>query len=157
MTTRCYAPKQGDYIFPPFVDIAGDTSPDSVTVLASNAVLSAKADVDRAEFLRAVETELNVKIINRADLPTVTEGPDGSLNARGATLTSDGNAYGSDALGWHAIAEHLEAHPPVDQAAVDALIESIVRADDNADLTGAQVANLARRLIRAGVRPPKAD
>lgn len=77
------------------------------------------ADSIREQFL----------VIPRTDLPKAIESEDEQgrrvLKARGATLDGDGWAAGSDALGWLAIKEYLDAHPPVDEAQVRALTELI--------------------------------
>lgn len=73
-------------------------------------------DVPRDELLDAIRTELNVIVIDRAELPEVTV-DGGQLKLPGTawpTHLAHKNlaAIKSDALDGLALAEHLEANPP---------------------------------------------
>lgn len=104
----------------------------------------------RAEFIEAVAAELDVIVIPRADLPEVTVSPaDGRIQARGAIL-HNGSATGGDALGWLAINEHLDAHPPVDEADVEALADAIASVGIPGNAHSSPSTVLARRLLATG-------
>lgn len=107
------------------------------------------ATVPRDEFLDAVARELDVIIIDRADLPPVEEQND-VLQAGHIFLhrkDQPGRDPGEQARAWLALAEHLEHNPPVDEAQVDALAK-VIR--DQGEYLDESV--LARRLVAAGVR-----
>jgi len=122
----------------------------TVTVRAIN-LMAGTAKVDRAEFLAAVRDELDVIIIDRADLPPVEEQND-VLQAGHIFLhrkDRPGRDPGEQARAWLALAEHLEHNPPIDEAQVNALAR-LVAAETND--THIPATALARRLIQAGVR-----
>ena len=155
MTTRIHNPDQ-DSSLPAYVDLTATGN--TVTVRASNDLMAGTAEVDRAEFLAAVATELDVIVIPRTNLPEVVLTERGGLVAQTDTEIAAGIDPAADwtaddarlqALGWLAIAEHLEHNPPGDEAQVNALARLIA-----AETNGTHIAAtaLARRLIRAGVR-----
>lgn len=92
--------------------------------------LSVTANVPRAEFLAAVAVECGVVIIDRTDLPVVkatefeakvevAEGHQGDWKVTpGETPAA---AVRKDAVALLALAEYLDANPPVDEAQVEAL------------------------------------
>lgn len=119
------------------------------------------ATMPRADFIAAVETELGVIVIDKAELPIVTDrGKPGVLytgdDAR-AIVDIDPVALRAEGLACIALAAHLEAHPPVDEAKVEALgvlirdavgvtaesIASGVKVNGNSD-------DLARALLATG-------
>lgn len=117
--------------------------------------------VERADFLAAASSELGVVIIDKADLPEVvwSEGmerwetiPD----ERGihAERGDDPDWFEARAQEYQAMAIHLRANPPVDEAQVSALAEIVRAATDTpadayigADLTAE---GIARRLVATG-------
>ncbi|HUX72121.1 MAG TPA: hypothetical protein VMV41_16515 [Cellulomonadaceae bacterium] len=123
------------------------------------------ASMNRADFLAAVQSELHVRlvakdaiVIERGDLPEVTDGsvadPDGgefpaTVEDTPENLRAWGRAY-------FALAEHLAAHPRVDEAQVRALASLITEATDSgpdlADVGNPHQydAGIARRLIATG-------
>lgn len=101
-------------------------------------------DVDRAEFLAAVAAELDVIVIPRSDLPEVTTDDTGQPYLYGTPYYGTAADHRADALYHLALAEHLDAHPPVDEAQVDAL------ADLAAQFYGRGPTELARRLVATG-------
>ena len=102
----------------------------------------------RADFLAAVETECNVRIvpadsivIERGELPELDEG----CLARSIAPQN----HRSIARHHLALAEYIDAHPPVDEAQVEALANVI----DASDITEFETCtDYARRLYLAGVR-----
>src|SRR5690625_3561848 len=123
----------------------------SVTVSTSDGTIARASLVARAEFLAAVRDELDVIIIDRADLPPVEEQND-VLQAGHIFLhrkDRPGRDPGEQARAWLALAEHLEHNPPIDEAQVNALAR-LVAAETND--THIPATALARRLIQAGVR-----
>src|SRR5690606_2240131 len=123
-----------------------------------NDLMAGTAEVDRAEFLAAVATELDVIVIPRTNLPEVVLTERGGLVAQTDTEIAAGIDPAADwtaddarlqALGWLAIAEHLGPNPPGVEAQAAALARLIA-----AETNGTHIAAtaLARRLIRAGVR-----
>jgi len=165
MTTRLHHHDPAESTFAPYGHIEADQ--DLVRVGTSNGLFTGgTVTVDRAEFLRAVETELNVIVINRADLPTVIDSRDEKeLLAGPIALHLEGDEFANPdgcrkvAAAYLALAEHLEAHPPVDEAQVDALTVAIESAvdRDGVSLQESHPRALAHYLVQAGVRPPKAD
>lgn len=104
--------------------------------------------VDRSDFLDAVRSELGVLIIDKADLPEVEERSHylfaGTTEVMGdlspALLREKG-------LSYLALAEHVEAHPPVDEQQVEALVTLL----GEHDVYRSQDASIiARTLIRTG-------
>src|SRR5690606_21341085 len=148
VTTRIHGPEQSSYLLI-YVDLTATGN--TVTVRASDGLLAGKAEVDRAEFLAAVRDELDVIIIDRADLPPVEEQND-ALQAGHIFLhrkDRPGRDPGEQARAWLALDEYLERHPPIDEAQVNALAR-LVAAETNDTHIAATA--LARRLIQAGVR-----
>ena len=126
--------------------------------------------VDRAEFFAAVAAECNVRIvpadaivIERGELPEVTVDGNSSLLGTGRGLgnipgehrvsvsTSTATAAGvrREGLAYLALAEYLDANPPVDEAQVIALAHLLVAFDPIEELA---TTTIARRLYLAGVR-----
>lgn len=109
------------------------------------------------KFLAAVATELDVIIINRADLPKVNSTLARGLRAIHSPTGSEATVRCGDsaddvrglALCYLAMAEHLEKNPPVDEAEVNALIRAFIDA-------GARIEDATfEDLVRAGVRAPQ--
>ena len=118
------------------------------------------ATVPRDEFLDAVARELDVIIIDRADLPPVEEQND-VLQAGHIFLhrkDRPGRDPGEQARAWLALAEHLEQNPPIDEAQVGALWNLMAQHHDDArnQVDEGYGRALARRLVAAGVRAPEA-
>lgn len=105
-------------------------------------------NVDREALLDAVRSELGVLIIDKADLPEVTI-------TGGGNLTVDGEIYVAHDADFHrqaaraslALAEYLEAHPPVDEQQVEALAGLIETQKVGVTETAKDV---ARRLLSTG-------
>jgi len=123
--------------------------------------------IPRADFLAAVATECNVRIvpadaivIERGELPETRVGTYGEAICQGWTRAGHANTetVRSEARALLAIAEHLDAHPPIDEAQVKALARLIADHVDPASLVGSgervstTSADLARGLVLAGVR-----
>ena len=110
----------------------------------------------RAEFLAAIATELDVIVIDRDDLPEVVPHPrlPKTFTVGGGEHTThsahDAEYARERGIGYLAIAEHFDKHPPLDEAAVDALVE-VCMTEGVADPH-----RTARRLVAAGVRAPQA-
>lgn len=117
--------------------------------------------MDRDAFIAAVEAELDVKVvpadaivIERGDLPEVQG--DGSVVIEGSGPSGD-YTYWADAdedplkaaLAMLAIAQEA-AHPPVDEAQVEAVTAALYEA--TRDPQDINVPDVARRLVEAGVR-----
>lgn len=127
----------------------------------ANAVTAA-----RDAFLAAVATELDVIIIPRSELPKVERTEHGGLVAQTDAEVAAGiypaiNWTAKEArfkaLGWLALAEHVEANPPIDEAQVNALADLIIEADGTESVTQKlDIRHVARRLVQAGVRAPEA-
>ena len=150
MSTRITAPESPHH----YVTIA-DRPDGRIAVRATDNGMTTVAPVNllRAEFIRAIESELDVIVIDRDGLPEVVES--GRLLTAGhphhyAAADADPEQVKDRALAVLALARHLEANPPVDEAQVDALHRLI---GSEADVTNA---DLARRLVEAGVRVPEA-
>ncbi|MDA8440512.1 MAG: hypothetical protein M0Z51_16860 [Propionibacterium sp.] len=121
----------------------------------------AQVAVTRADFLAAVQSELNVRIvpadaivIEHSELPEATE--DGVLNPNGhrckvveRDTPENLRAWG---LTYLALAAQCAARPPVDEAQVQAVVDVLM--DDPRFGTGrlAIATGVARRLVEAGVR-----
>lgn len=115
---------------------------------------------DRAVFLAAVEAECGVIVIDRASLPKTgltSDGSevyagDGTPGTRWWQWGHGADAARSAALAYLAIAEHIDAHPPVDEAQVEALADLIMtnrREVDGRPLLD-QYRDLARAFIATG-------
>lgn len=88
-------------------------------------------------------------VIDRADLPEVTTGNAGLFYVGGTAYLPEAAAhYREQAMRLLAVAVHQEAHPPVDQAQVDALADAI-RSDPDLDPVEGPYA-AAERLVRQG-------
>jgi len=129
-------------------------------------------NVTRADFLAAVATECNVRIvpadaivIERGELPEVVKHGVKEIAAGGIYRTIDKELstytarYAREVgLNLLALADYLDAHPPVDEAQVKALARLIADHVDPASLVGSgervstTSADLARSLVLAGVR-----
>lgn len=115
-------------------------------------------NVTRADFLAAVAAECDAIVIPREELPRVKDRGQGTYEFdTGASLgTWEGKSAEQarlEARELLALAEYLDAHPPVDEAQVEALAAEIVQAQSPGypDAT-----DLARRLLATGrieVRP----
>jgi len=116
----------------------------------------------RADFLAAVETELGVRIvpadaivIDRAELPEVTDW-DGVPGGIGVGYHHYSPTYSEkfarDAvLEYLAIAEYLAAHPPVDEAQVEALVDLLLVAlNEPASTVQNRPREIAEMLIATG-------
>lgn len=124
-------------------------------------------DLNRAEFLAAVASELNVRIVpadaivvERSELPGVDA--DGYADGIGWGA-KDRTKYPSDyaakarrsGLAFLAVAEYLDANPPVDDAQVAVVMDTIRAADierTGQSLMDSDYRLMAVSLIRAGVR-----
>ncbi|MGV8973147.1 MAG: hypothetical protein ACOH10_12570 [Rhodoglobus sp.] len=134
----------------------------NVFVYLPNASVSCKdAGAPRADFLAAVATECNVLVIDQAELPEVTVDSDGNLLAGWRLVCPEGSPAGLriDAMQSLALAEYLDAHPPVqivDEAQVAAIGAAILTEDKSlgrhGDTTLSQYDDIARSLYRAGIR-----
>ena len=112
------------------------------------------ADLTRADFLAAVAAECDVLIIDRAELPEVGEDD-------GRTVRVGGNCYAHRskedlrkmALSALVAVRHMDAHPPVDEAQVEALAKVLLATRVEADCRPAddQYRDIARRLVARGV------
>lgn len=98
-------------------------------------------------------------VIERGDLPEV-KAVGGSVRAGSLTFAADKDPaqVRNWALDYLAAAEHLAAHPPVDEARVEALAAEM--ADAGANPTSSVTANLellsiARRLVEQGWTNPE--
>ena len=115
--------------------------------------LSRLSSVPRADFLAAVAAECDAIVIPREDLPErVSPSTDGkwlwadSWNCL-ATATPDDARRAARA--YLALAEHLDAHPPVDEAKVEALAE-VMRGVQNLNSIPEVTRDYARRLLATG-------
>ena len=126
-------------------------------------IFEAGVIVNRADFIAAVETECDGIFIPRAELPEVKEevpgfGPHYVLVKEGPIHESSftyayPNAPASSAS-WHrrtaeahlALAEYLDAHPPVDPAEVEALAHLICEHEQETT----PAIEVARRLLATG-------
>lgn len=119
---------------------------------------ASEVTVDRAEFLAAVATELDVIVIDKTTLPETHVG-DGKVDfIYGEQGHVEPIPQGIDADELIALGLALKAHPPIDEAQVDALARGI---QSEAAVTGVVILddtsrNIARRLVAAGVRAPQA-
>lgn len=104
------------------------------SALRKNGAMLVTATMQRADFLAAVSSELGVVIIDKADLPEVTayNATHDLVGVIAISKGSDPAAMRREAFRYLAYAEHLEAHPPVDEARVDALAATIAKATGTA-------------------------
>ena len=120
--------------------------------------LSRTAFVPTAEFLAAVAAEIGVITIPRTDLPAVFKDDThylvGSTSWPHKVAHDLGQRFRVDALESLAMAEHLDANPPIDEAEVDALA-TLLKDDAQFGLGRPDADEIARRLVKAGVRAPK--
>ena len=93
-------------------------------------VRSAGINVPRADFLAAVSSELGVVIIDKATYPPIEpHSADADLCGIGTfSKSSDPEALEREGIRYFAYAEHLRAHPPVAEAAVNAILSDMVKA-----------------------------
>ena len=115
----------------------------------------------RADFLAAVATECNVRIVP-ADAIVIEQGelPEVMVDGKWATVGSETYVFTGAAehrayAAQHfAIADYIDAHPPVDEAMVDALADEVTSAIDASGVGSNEISSieLARRLYLAGVR-----
>jgi hypothetical protein len=108
--------------------------------------------LDRASFLAAVAAECGVIIIDRADLPETTYEASvaivrNTLGARGrdGLFEGDTKQVRDYALSLLAAAEYLDAHPPVDEADVEALARVLDQTHQSWDSK-----RLARHILATG-------
>ena len=137
-----------------YVRILYDGTASTVLLTVFESGRAASVFVPRDKFLDAVDAALNVLVIDRDELPEVERD--------GPWVTVDGMYFGGnenpsdlrrDALARLAVAEYLEANPPVDEEQVAALTELIVAAYAEETLTESiDIDSIARRLVQAGVR-----
>ena len=124
---------------------------DSVIVTAYDGIFRASVSVKPADFLAAVAAECGVIVIPRADLPPVIEDRHG-LHVDG--LTVDGATTADDAMRdvfTHlAIVEYRKAHPPIDEAQVEALSAALAAATNEAAPSNWRA--VAKRMYANGVR-----
>jgi len=107
-----------------------------------------EAEMLRADFLAAVEAECDGIFIPRALLSEVTVDRHG-LHVDGLTVDSV-TTYADarrDMLAHAALAEHIKAHPPIDEAQVEALADAIREEEKKGP---AFTTDLARALVAAG-------
>ena len=121
--------------------------------------------LSRSDFLAAVATECNVRIVP-ADAIVIERGelPDVDLTWDKRAVMVDGIEYpigaSSSAEEYReiagralALADYLDAHPPVDEAQVEALTTSLVDASEyGVSWPDGEARVMARRLYLAGVR-----
>jgi len=82
------------------------------------------AHVSRVALLAAISSELGVVIIDQADMPEVDVAWAGAVRADGQTAAE----VRQSALVRLALADYLEANPPVDEAAVNSILSDMVKA-----------------------------
>lgn len=138
------------------IEIENVVDTDAVWITTTNARGHITIEGKRTAFLAAVATELDVIVILRTDLPKVTE------DKYGDGLVVSGDDFGPytpnlnpaelrvAALRQIAIAEHLEQHPPVDQAQVNALATLLDGIDSDLDQGIDDAPAYARRLLATG-------
>jgi len=102
------------------------------------------------EFLAGVAEAFDVIITERKDLPEAEAGSDGRLRIQGSATpwkADDAETHWRIARRHIALAEYVEANPPVDQEALDALTQAVGKIngfDKNS--------TIARALYDQGVR-----
>lgn len=122
---------------------------DTVSLSAEGSGSTITADMNKAEFISAVETELNGIFIPRDELPEVSIDRDGYWHSIFKTpLEQDENArsFYEDALEALAKSEYLKKNPPVNQKQVDALAAIL----DEEIVSHETIQDIARRLIATG-------
>lgn len=107
--------------------------------------------IPRADFLAAVAKECAVIVVDRAEWPEVTGDCVNGYKVRRLRVSGQAYRNGDDARenarNILALAEYLDAHPPVDEAQVEALTADICAIEAN----GQQFAStIARRLVEQG-------
>lgn len=114
--------------------------------------------INRADFLKAVADELDVIVVERSELPEVTRDGDEWLasHAKATGTWMDDKIATADALRGRAaeclaLAEYLDANPPVDEAQVEAWTRILTDVEmDHPD--GPTPSTIARRLVEKGIR-----
>lgn len=117
----------------------------------------------RADFLKAVAAELDVIVVERSELPEVQpRDPKRGYNV-GAVRMLDCSDYDAaecraTGLRWLALAEYMDANPPVDEAQVERIAKA-VRDEDiargiNVGTSDAYLP-MAASLYRGGIRAPE--
>jgi len=119
----------------------------------------ASIHVPRADLVNAVEAECDVRlapadavVILRGELPEVTSTPPAALVVEGIYYPAGGVNYRRQARHHLAMAEYLDAHPPVDEAMVEAIASEVAVAFGANRDTAPGWEDIARRLYLAGVR-----
>lgn len=106
--------------------------------------------MNQPDFIAAIEKELNVIVIDKADLPIVTDrGVHGNLFVADVPWAASLSvkALRQEAYDRLALAEYLEAHPSVDEQQVEALVTLL---NETSDGHAQSAPNIARRLIATG-------
>lgn len=128
----------------------------SVNLIARRDGTEVVATMDRAEFIKAVETELNVTVIDKPLPKTKVNAETKEVEVEGvgpfvALDYTDPNWLEKTGLDYlaaaRALAEHRDAHPPVDEAQVEALTKVLHDVE-----TDASDERIARALVSRGVR-----
>lgn len=134
-----------------YIDAYTTDSGDHVEVTATLDGAERGTTVPRADFLAAVEAELGVIVIDRAELPEVAADGDGlragNVKAVGWQTADDAR---HDALGLLAISEHLRANPPIDEAQVEAMAAVVGALPATLFDPTTSAPEVARRLIATG-------
>ena len=134
------------------VSIQGVSDAVGITTTADDGTYPTYRIVSRADLLAAIAAECGVIIVDRAELPEVTEAP--YVLAAGPVdhgmTRDDALDHRAWALGHLALAEYLGAHPPVDEAQVEALDGAVKVADPRMGVYDRT--RLVRRLAELGVR-----
>ena len=142
------------------VDFSGDVSIMVSGADARGAESECNATVTRADFLAAVASELNVRIvpadaivIERRELPEVTREYEHGYYAVGDRTYGADFDHRAEALRRLAAAEYIDAHQSIDKAQVVALSNLIRTAlAEGREILPGFNDDLARRLYLAGVR-----
>jgi len=105
-----------------------------------------RLDLRVPELLDMVRSELGVLTIDKADLPEVEDGADGRIISGVIEISRSSNpgALRDEAMRYLAAAEYLEAHPPVDEDAVDRLVADLSASPDST------LPGFARHLLQTG-------
>ncbi len=117
------------------------------------------ANPTRADFLDAIRTELNVIVIDKAELPEVTrDGDHIRIDGRIAWPVNLAHKHAAeikqDALDGLALAAYLEANPPIDLAQVAVFNQALIEVEmDHSD--GPVPFKVATDLVKAGYRITK--
>lgn len=107
-------------------------------------------DITAVTTLDDLADRLDCIIIRRDDLPEVTVDTDRRLVVGGTFVLADladSAALRRYALETLAVAEHLDVHPPVDPAQVNALAD-LITSDDEWEVQSGEA--IARRLLATG-------